>query len=95
MAWGIIALAVGFLYGWLTPGHQDKGGILKTGIIWGLIFGAILALLGFAIGSNPILLGSGGGILGFIVALVVIVVLFVIGVWVGDLLEGRPSRTAT
>lgn len=95
MAWGIIALAVGFLYGWLTPGQQDKGGILKTGIVWGLIFGVILAVLGFAIGSNPILIGTGSGILGFIVALIIIVVLFVIGVWVGDLLEGRPNRTTT
>lgn len=95
MAWGLIALAVGVLYGWLTPGQQDKGRILKTGLVWGLIFGLILAVLGFAVGSNPILLGSGSGIVGFVVALIVIVVLFVIGVWVGDLLEGRPKRATT
>lgn len=94
MAWGLIALVVGILYGWMAPGHQDKGSLLKTGIIWGLIFGLILALLGFAIGSNPLFLGAGGGILGFVVAVLVVVLLFVIGVWVGDLLEGRrPSPT--
>lgn len=93
MAWGLIALGVGFLYGWLSPGRQDKGRILKTGLIWGLVLGLILAVLGFAVGSNPILIGTGSGILGFVVALVIIVVLFVVGVWVGDLIEGRPKRS--
>lgn len=95
MAWGLIALGVGFLYGWLTPGQQDKAGILKTGLIWGLILGVIFAVLGFAVGSNPFFLGSGSDLLGFVVALVIIVVLFVIGVWVGDLFERKPKRTST
>lgn len=95
MAWGLIALVVGFAYGWLTPGHQDKGGILKTGIVWGLIIGVVLALLGFAFGSNPVFLGTGSGVLGFIIAVVVIVALFVIGVWVGDLFEGKKASPTT
>lgn len=95
MAWGLVALVVGILYGWLTPGHQDKGRILKTGLIWGLVLGVIFAVLGFAVGSNPFLLGNGSDILSFVVALVVIVVLFVVGVWIGDLIEGRPKRATT
>lgn len=95
MAWGVLALVVGVLYGWLTPGKQDKGRMLMTGLMYGLVIGLVLAIVGWAFGSNPIFLGNGSGILGTILAVVVIAVLFVIGVWIGDLVEARGSRRST
>lgn len=92
MAWGILALVIGTLYGWLTPGRQDKGRMLVTGLVYGLTIGLVLAVIGWAFGSNPIFLGTGSGLLGMILAVVVIAILFVVGVWIGDLIEGRQPR---
>jgi len=89
--WGVLALLIGFLYGWLKPGHQDKSQILVRGLIFGLIVGLVLAVLGYAIHSNPVYVGS--GILGIVLGVVIITLLFVVGVWVGDLVEGRPKRS--
>ncbi len=95
MAWGLLALGFGFLYGWLTPGQADKSQILKTGLVYGLIIGLVLALLGWAIGSNPILLGYGADVIGTVVAVVVLTILFVVGVWLGDLVEGHNAHSST
>jgi uncharacterized membrane protein len=87
--WGILALAVGFLYGWLKPGHQDKSQIMMRGLVIGLIVGLVLALLGSAIGSNPVYFGS--GFLGIVLGIVIITLLFILGVWLGDLVEGKSK----
>lgn len=88
--WGVLAILIGFLYGWLKPGAQDKSTILIRGLIFGIIIAVVLAVLGFAIGSNPIYFGT--GVLGLILGVVIITLLFILGVWLGDLLEGRPKR---
>lgn len=89
--WGILALLIGFLYGWLKPGAQDKSQILVKGLVFGVIVALVLAVLGYAFGSNPIYFGS--GLLGLILGVVVITLVFILGVWLGDLVEGRPKRS--
>jgi uncharacterized membrane protein len=89
--WGVLALLTGFLYGWLKPGAQDKSQILVRGLVFGLIVGLVLAVLGYALNSNPVYVGS--GFLGIVLGVVIITLLFVLGVWVGDLVEGRPKRS--
>jgi hypothetical protein len=91
--WGLLALVIGILYGWLKPGHQDKSQLLVKGLIIGLVVGLVLALLGFAIGSNPVYVGS--GVVGIILGVIIITLLFVLGVWLGDLIEGSKSRRST
>lgn len=92
--WGLLALVVGFLYGWLKPGAQDKSRMMVHGLVIGLVVGLALALLGFAIGSNPVYFGS--GLLGVVLGVVIITLLFVLGVWIGDLVEdGQARRRAT
>ena len=88
--WGVLALLIGFLYGWLKPGAQDKSQLLVRGVVFGAIIAVVLAVLGYTIGSNPIYFGS--GILGVLLGVVIFTLLFIVGVWLGDLLEGRPKR---
>lgn len=91
--WGLLALVIGVLYGWLSPGRQDKSQLFMRGLVIGLVIGLVLALLGFVIGSNPVYVGS--GILGIILGVVIITLLFILGVWLGDLIEGSKSRRST
>ena len=88
--WGLLALVIGILYGWLQPGRQDKSRLMVHGLIIGLIVGLVLALLGASIGSNPVYFGS--GFLAVVLGVVVVTLLFVLGVWLGDLIEGKPRR---
>jgi uncharacterized protein YacL len=91
--WGLLALVVGVLYGWLKPGHQDKSQLMVRGLAIGLVVGLVLALLGVAVGSNPVYFGS--GFLAILLGVVVVTLLFVLGVWLGDLIEGNKSRRST
>lgn len=88
--WGLLALVVGLLYGWLKPGRQDKSQLMVRGLVIGLVIGLVLALLGASIGSNPVYFGS--GFLGVVLGVVIITLLFILGVWLGDLIEGKPRR---
>lgn len=90
--WGLLALVFGVLYGWLKPGVQDKSTIMVRGLIIGLVVGLVLALLGVAVNSNPVYVGS--GFLGIVLGIVIITLLFILGVWLGDLIEGKPRRSS-
>lgn len=83
--WGLIALVIGFLYGALKKGKQDKSDLFKQGLMIGLVVGIILAVIGFLSGA-PVF-----GVAGFVAAIwgaIVISLLFILGVWLGDLITG-------
>jgi high-affinity Fe2+/Pb2+ permease len=90
MVWGLIALAVGALYGYTRPGREDKWGMLWKGTILGIVLAIVFAFLGAASGHDALGFGSG---LGLFFTVVVLTVLFVVGTWVGDMLESRPRAT--
>lgn len=90
MVWGIIlAFVIGMAYGFFKKGQQDKGGIFKTGVIWGLIIAAVLAVLGWAFDMSAS--GIGSDFVGFVISFVIMVAIFVGGVLVGDWIEGRQA----
>ena len=91
--WGLLAFVIGLLYGWLKPGHQDKSQMMVRGLVIGLVLAIVLVLLGFALGSNPV--GFGSGVLGIFLGVVIITLLFILGVWLGDLIEGNKSRRSS
>lgn len=88
--WGLIIFVVGVLYGWLTPGRQNKARMFVTGLIIGGVAALLLALVGAFLGQNP--LGLGTDLWEFLLAFLVVTVVFVVGVWVGDFIEGRLHR---
>jgi len=92
--WGLIVFVIGIAYGWLTPGRQSKRELFKKGLLWGLLVAAVMFLVGlFAPRFNPLGLG-GMGVFGTIIAAIVLSLLFVLGVWLGDWLEGRGTTRA-
>ena len=85
-----MALVVGFLFGALKPGRQDKSSLFKQGFMIGLVVAIVLAVIGFF--TNAPALGI-GGFVGVIVAAIVMTLLFIVGVWLGDLLTARRRTT--
>ena len=88
--WGLLVFLVGLLYGWMTPGRQDKGRLLWNGFLMGIVAALVAALLGAAIGVPPLPLGA--GIMGVVLIVLILTVVFVVGAWLGDLVEGTVHR---
>ena len=87
--WGIVVFAIGIAYGYMSPGRQDKGQLLKKGLLWGLVVAVVMFLIGLlAPEFNPLGLGR-LGFLGTLLAALILSVLFILGVWLGDWLEHR------
>lgn len=85
--WGLVTFLIGIAYGWLSPGKEDKSRLFMRGLLWGLGIAIVLALLGFFVGVDPLGLG-GNGLIANIIAVVVLTLAFIVGVWLGDLLPG-------
>src|ERR1041385_6112827 len=91
--WGLIAFVVGIVWGLVIPGRQSKLGTLINGVLVGLLVGVVFAVIGFLTNQNP--LGFGTTIWAFVVTFFVLTLLFVLGVWIGDLIEGAMHRGRT
>lgn len=93
--WGLIAFVIGLVYGWASPGRQNKMSMFRTGLLVGLVLALVLALIGFVTGSDPLGVGLGAGMLAIVINVLVITLLFILGVWLGDLIEGSRARRRT
>lgn len=87
--WGLVLFLVGILYGFLAHGKQDKSDLFKRGFLIGLVLALILAVLGYFAGAPA--LGVAGA-LGIIISAIVLSLVFIIGVWLGDVLEPKSRR---
>ena len=91
--WGLVVFLVGLAYGYMSPGRADKSQLFKRGILYGIVVAVVVALIGFLFQANPLGLGD-VGFFGIVIAAVVLTLLFIVGVWLGDWLEGRrETRT--
>ena len=86
--WGLVVFLIGIAYGWMSPGKQDKSTLFKKGLLWGLIIAIVVALLGFFFNANPLGLGD-SGFFSILISAVVLTLVFIVGVWLGDMIEGR------
>lgn len=85
--WELITLVAGTAYGYFKEGRQDKGEIFKAGLMWGLVIAAVLAVIGILLGAG--LFGGAFGFVAMALSFVLLVALFVGGVFIGDWLEHR------
>lgn len=90
--WGLIVVVLGFAYGALKPGRQRKGALFLRGLMIGIVLAAILLLLG-SLTKVPVLQIAGvAGAVGLVLTALVLSLLFVLGVWLGDLVTGARRR---
>jgi uncharacterized membrane protein YadS len=86
--WGLVVFLIGIAYGYMSPGRQDKSQLFKKGLLWGLIIAIVVALLGFFFNANPLGLAD-NGFFGILISAIVLTLVFIVGVWLGDMVEGR------
>jgi cation transporter-like permease len=85
-----VTFVIGILYGALKRGRQDKSSLFKQGLVIGIVLALVLVVIGALAGAPA--LGFGGA-LGIIIAAVVLSLLFILGVWIGDLVTGASRQT--
>lgn len=90
---GWLAFFGGIAYGYFSPGRSDLKTLLKRGLLYGLIAALVLALIGYLTGFS--ILGFGDRLVGNLIGAVVVVLLFVLGVWIGDWIEHRKQPKTT
>ena len=89
--WGLLVFLVGLLYGALKRGRQDKSSLFMQGLVIGIVLAIVLVVLGLLV-NVPAIVGLGGAF-GIIVTAIILSLLFVLGVWVGDLVSGARRQT--
>ena len=97
----IIIVILGMLYGFFNKGTENYLKILFKGLKIGLSIGIIIGIIVFLFGTlaggiiaglaGGLLAGFGGAIL-FIILIGIITVEFIIGVFIGDILEKLLRR---
>ena len=91
--WGLIVVVLGFAYGALKPGRQPKGKLLMQGFLIGLLLAAVLVVLDLFL-AIPIILKIAGVALAILIVITAVVfsLLFILGVWLGDLVTPSGRR---
>lgn len=84
----ILVILLGLAFGYMRPGRESKWGLLKNGVIIGIILGVVLGLIGWMF--NMSFFGTTSW-LGIVWDVIILTILFIIGVFIGDLLEGMRS----
>ncbi|CAG0959686.1 hypothetical protein METP3_00748 [Methanosarcinales archaeon] len=84
----ILIVIIGIIYGYMKPGKEDRSALLKRGVVIGIILGAIMVGLGLLLGRTILLLGGIVGVYLFI-EVIILAVLFIIGTYIGDMLERK------
>jgi hypothetical protein len=89
-----LTFVLGIIYGYVSPGRENRGALLWKGLMIGVVLAIILVVLGLFLGFVGSTIMALSGVFVFI-EVVILTVLFIIGTWIGDWLEGKSkSRVA-
>ncbi|CAG0955294.1 hypothetical protein METP2_00464 [Methanosarcinales archaeon] len=83
-----LTFVLGIIYGYVSPGRENRGALLRKGLIIGVVLAIILVAVGLFVGGTIMTLSG----ISVFIEVVILTVLFIIGTWIGDWIEGR-SRT--
>ena len=89
----LLILVIGIAFGYLRKGKEDFWGLLKTGAIIGIILAVLFGLVAFLFAPGAIGLGLGlAGGFGIFIGVILLVIIFLAGAFIGDWLEGMQKK---
>jgi cation transport ATPase len=86
----ILSFILGIIYGYASPGKENRGMLLRNGLLIGIGLGIIFVVVGLLVSPSLLVLGAvtySAAVL--FIEVVILTVLFIIGTWIGDWFEGR------
>ena len=89
MALEILAFIAGIIYGYINPGKEARGKMLRKGLKIGVLVGIVFAVLSMFIGG---FIAFGTSLIGSIIGIGFLTLMFVAGTVIGDLLEEKIKK---
>lgn len=89
MALDLLAFIAGIIYGYVNPGKEAKGKILKKGLKIGVLIGIVFAVLNLFVGG---FMTFGATLIGSIIGIGFLTLMFVAGTIIGDWLEEKIKK---
>jgi hypothetical protein len=89
MVFDLLAFIAGSVYGYVNPGKEDKGNLLKKGLRIGVGVGVVFAVLNMFVGSP---MGFGATIIGSVIWIGFLTLMFIVGTILGDWLEHKIKK---
>jgi hypothetical protein len=88
MLFEILDLVLGIVFGFFHHRKEDYSGILRNGAIAGIVMGIVLVLLStYGIPPGTSIDVAFLGIFGLFIEIIIFVIVFIIGAFIGDRLE--------
>lgn len=86
----LISFIVGLIYGYVNPGKEKRGELLKKGAMIGVGLAVVLSLLNLLLGGRLLMVATGGSLI--IIAIVYLTIMFIVGTIAGDWLEVKFKK---
>jgi hypothetical protein len=87
-----IAILLGTIYGYMKPGKEDRIALFRKALKIGLIIGIGVGVLGALLTPGLLSIAVfGAGIVTVLFIVISFAILFIIGTFIGDYLEGLKS----
>lgn len=84
MLFETLAFIIGLIYGYVKHGKEKRWKLFKKGIRYGIILGIFFGIIGFFVGGLFLFAATA---IGMFIEVVFLVIVFIIGTFIGDLLE--------
>lgn len=84
----LLTFIMGIAFGFFHRGKEDRMGLLRNGAITGIILGILFVLVSIFLIPGQISLDAGFlGVFGIFIVIILFVILFILGAFIGDKLE--------
>jgi hypothetical protein len=89
----LLDLIIGIVFGFVHKGKEDYTGLLRNSAISGLVMGIVFVLLSAVFfPEKASIIGGFTGIFGIFVLIITYVIIFIIGAFIGDVIENKIKR---
>lgn len=88
MVFDVLAFVTGVVYGYVNPGKEKKGKLLRKGLRMGVGVGIVFGILNMFRGS----LGFGTTLIGSIIGIGFLTLMFILGTIIGDWFEHKIKK---
>jgi Mg/Co/Ni transporter MgtE len=89
MVFDLLAFVAGIIYGYVNPGKEEKGKLLKKGLKIGVGVGIVFAVLNLFVGG---FMSFGATLIGSIIGIGFLTLIFIAGTIIGDWLEHKIKK---
>ncbi|MBU2560305.1 hypothetical protein KKA03_05370 [archaeon] len=89
MVFDLLAFAAGVVYGYVNPGKEKKGKLLRKGLRMGVVVGIVFGFLNLFLEGS---LGFGATLIGSIIGIGFLTLIFILGTIIGDWLEHKIKK---